>query len=138
MAAFYGYKRWEVDQLTNEEVVMYMEQLPNIRFLRDFGMIRYQFSKFQEEDRKKMLEEATGPDDISTRAWQKFISPYLTPEKAGPRAELLHLKPETAEAIVSWVEHGGLSKYACGSEIWRRDFHSTGLWSRLLATCPTL
>ena len=40
MAAFYSYKRWDVDKLSDEEVRMYLEQLPQIRFLRDFAAVR--------------------------------------------------------------------------------------------------
>lgn len=132
MAAFYGFKRWEVDELTDEEVAMYLGELKHIRFLRDYPMLRYAFSKFDKEDRAKMLEPATGPEATDTRAWEKFIAAYLDDPEPEAAAQPLNLHPDTAEAIVAWIEAGELSTSPHGADVWR--IHVAPLWRRLLAT----
>lgn len=135
MAAFYGYKRWEVDELSDEEVNMYLKELKYIRFLRDYPSLRYAFSKLDKEAREEMLKPATGPEAHDTRAWEKFIAVYMDQqEEEAEVVRPLQIHPDTAEAIVSWIEAGELSTSPHGADVWR--IHIAPLWKRLLATLP--
>lgn len=110
---------------------MYLDQLGLVREVRDFAQNRYAFGKLDEAARRELLEAQSGPDSLHTRAWAAYLAPYRARE-TGETVQPLPLHPDTAEAIVAWVEAGELSRSPDGSRVWRE--YLLPLWPRLLAT----
>lgn len=140
MARFYGYKAWEVVQLTPDQLEMYLSNVGYIRFLEQMAQLQYSYSKMDDESIEKMLAAGQRPPDpnsIRARGWRAFIAAYNVLDDEDAReatapARKLDMRPETAEAIVAWVESGEMSAGPDGARIWREDVMP--IWGRLMAT----
>lgn len=140
LAHFYGFRPWEVERLTEAQVEMYLSNVGYIRFLRDLATLQYSYSKLDDEAVGKMLETASRPPDpnsLRARGWRHFVQAYnaLDDEEAREatvQAQRLPIRPETAEAIVQWVEFGEMSRGPDGARVWREDIFP--LWNSLVAT----
>lgn len=142
LAHYYGFKPWDVMKLSREQVDMYLAQTGMIRLARDMAQLTYHFGKLQDEDIQKMIDTASEkaePDSLRARGWRVFIRQYQTDSAEAEKAqaaEVLPMRPETAAAIVAWVEFGDQSRAPDGSRIWREDIMP--LWPRLCATADLL
>lgn len=140
LAHFYGFRPWEVERLTEAQLGMYLENIGYLRFLRDLAQLQYAFSKMDDDGINKMLAEASKPSDpnsLRARGWRHYVQSYNALDDEDARdatapAAVLAMRPETAAAIVSWVESGEMSRAPDGARVWREDIFS--LWQSLLAT----
>lgn len=140
MAHLYHMGPWDVERLTEGQLQMYMEQSGHIRLLDHLPMLQANFGQLNEEARLKLIADADkkpDPESVDARAWRIFIRTYQTEQEAAKTAHAappLPIHPETAEAIIKWVELGEMSKGPDGARVWREDLFGSGLWDRLLAT----
>ena len=139
LAAIYGFRPWDVERLSEQQLTMYLRGIPSARLLRDLPMLQYSYSKVSDEGVAQILEDAARPTDptapptLRQQGWRAFIRSYLT-ESEEAQAEIsapaLKLSPAAAQALVSFAG-SELMRYPTGSLFWR--LRLAPKWDGLLA-----